>query len=275
MLTSVRPSVKDGVTRVDHGRARRGAPRTSTSSWRSSRRRARSRTYPCHSRIARTRGCTAPCSRASTAGTGQRAAGRRPDRRRRRRPRRGGAPPPRAKRAGRSPVTPRRVLHEKRALIWPIAIALFLNVALFAVRRLSAVAEGRRRGAGGRGLGRRADRRAARPRGHGHRAGQGAGGRRAAEVLRRGPAARLSGARRITFLRIEQLAAAVQPAAGARSVGPEAAARQRLVKFTYTAVALGRVPQYPAVHPRARNGAGVPGARERRADAERSDEPGR
>ena len=74
-----------------------------------------------------------------------------------------------------APVTPaRRVLREKRPLIWPLAIALIAECRAVRHRRLSAVEEGRRRRAGGRGVCRGAPGRPARlRRGAGHDRRQG------------------------------------------------------------------------------------------------------
>ena len=142
-----------------------------------------------------------------------------------------------------APVTPaRRMLREKRTLIWPIAIALMLNAALYAIVVYPLSKKVGRRGAGGRGVCR------ARSRPPGATTTR----RRPPSPARHQADAELqkfysevlppdvSGARRITFLRIEQLRRAVRPApASARRRTRTAMRDSQLAKFIYTAALSG------------------------------------
>jgi Tfp pilus assembly protein PilO len=138
-------------------------------------------------------------------------------------------------------VTPaRRVLREKRALIWPIAIALILNVALYAivVYPLSKKVAGGEQAAAAAAAALQAARRD-------HAAARAtiAGKAQAdvelekfyGEVL----PPDMSGARRITFLRIEQLAAQSDLRLERETSNPKAQHDSQLVKFTYTAALSG------------------------------------
>ena len=77
----------------------------------------------------------------------------------------------------------------------------------------------------------------------------------------------VSGARRITFLRIEQLATQAGSAARARDLESTAAARQQPGQVHLRCRALGGVSEHPPLHPRSRNRAGISRARERPVDS--------
>jgi Tfp pilus assembly protein PilO len=134
-------------------------------------------------------------------------------------------------------VTPaRRVLREKRALIWPIAIALILNVALYAivVYPLSKKVAGGEQAAEAAAAALQAARRD-------HAAARAtiAGKAQADVELQKFYGEVLppdiSGARRITFLRIEQLAAQCDLRLVRETSNPHEQRDSQLVKFTYTA----------------------------------------
>jgi Tfp pilus assembly protein PilO len=138
-------------------------------------------------------------------------------------------------------VTPaRRVLREKRALIWPIAIALILNVALYAivVYPLSKKVAGGEQAADAAAAALQAARRD-----HAAARAMIAGKAQAdvelekfyGEVL----PPDMSGARRITFLRIEQLAAQSDLRLERETSNPKAQTDSQLVKFIYTATLSG------------------------------------
>jgi Tfp pilus assembly protein PilO len=138
-------------------------------------------------------------------------------------------------------VTPaRRVLREKRALIWPIAIALILNVALYAivVYPLSKKVAGGEQAADAAAAALQAARRD-----HAAARAMIAGKAQAdvelekfyGEVL----PPDMSGARRITFLRIEQLAAQSDLRLERETSNPKAQHDSQLVKFTDTAALTG------------------------------------
>ena len=246
MLTSVRPAVQGRRDARRRWSCWAGAPTTSTSSWRSSRRRARFDDVLPAQRGSH-RGRAAPrrdrehvhrqSSRTSAAAEAA------PAQRRRQGHAVSGHAGARSRRKREAPVTPaRRVLREKRALIWPIAIALIAERRSVRRRRLSAVEEGRRRRAGRRGICR------ALAAAHGATST-----RRTATVPGKEQADAelqkfygdvlppdMSGARRITFLRLAQLAHAVRPAPRARDIEREAASRTATSsKFTYTAALSG------------------------------------
>lgn len=138
-------------------------------------------------------------------------------------------------------MTPaRRVLREKRALIWPIAIALILNVALYAivVYPLSKKVAGGEQAADAAAAALQAARRD-----HAAARAMIAGKAQAdvelekfyGEVL----PPDMSGARRITYLRIEQLAAQSDLRLERETSNPKAQHDSQLVKFTYTATLSG------------------------------------
>ena len=134
-------------------------------------------------------------------------------------------------------MTPaRRVLREKRALIWPIAIALILNVALYAivVYPLSKKVAGGEQAAEASAATLRAAR-------HDYDSARAtiAGKAQADVELQKFYGEVLppdmSGARRITFLRIEQLAAQNALRLERETSDPSPQRDSQLVKFTYTA----------------------------------------
>jgi hypothetical protein len=138
-------------------------------------------------------------------------------------------------------VTPaRRVLREKRALIWPIGIALILNVALYAivVYPLSQKVAGGEQAAEASAAALQAARRD-----HDAARAMIAGKAQAdvelekfyGEVL----PPDISGARRITFLRMEQLAARCDLRLERETSDPSVQRDSQLVKFTYTAALSG------------------------------------
>ena len=163
-----------------------------------------------------------------------------------------------------------RILHEKRRLIWPIVIVLLLNVALFAfvvypLSRKVANGEQDAQASAAALAAARSDNAAAR-----------------ATVMGKGQAdvelqkfyatvlpPDMSGARRITFLRIDQLARECDLRLDRENSTQKPIRDSSLVKVTYSASLSGEYRGHPALHPRDRNGAGVPGARERRAGAGR------
>jgi Tfp pilus assembly protein PilO len=138
-------------------------------------------------------------------------------------------------------VTPaRRVLHEKRALIWPIAIALILNVALYAgvVYPLSKKVAGGEAAAAASAAALNAARRD-------HAAARAtiAGKAQADVELQKFYGEVLppddSGARRITFLRMEQLAAQHNLRLERQTSIPKPQQDSQLVKFVYTVALSG------------------------------------
>jgi Tfp pilus assembly protein PilO len=138
-------------------------------------------------------------------------------------------------------VTPvRRVLHEKRKLIWPIAIALILNVALFAivVYPLSKKVAGGEQAAEASALALQAARRdfdAAKATIAGKAQADAELQKFYGEVL----PPDVSGARRITFLRIEQLAAQCDLRLERETTNPDGMRDSQLVKFIYRAALSG------------------------------------
>jgi Tfp pilus assembly protein PilO len=134
-------------------------------------------------------------------------------------------------------VTPaRRVLREKRALIWPIAIVLLLNAALYAVvvYPLAEKVAGGEQAAEASAAALRAARRD-------HEAARAmiAGKAQADVELEKFYGDVLppdvSGARRITFLRMEQLATQCNVRLERETSSPKEQRDSRLIKFVYTA----------------------------------------
>jgi hypothetical protein len=138
-------------------------------------------------------------------------------------------------------VTPaRRVLQEKRALIWPIAIALVVNVALYAI----VVSPLSRKVAGGQEAAEASTAAlAAAQRDHAAARATVAGKKQADVELAKFYddvlPADLSGARRITFLRMQQLADKCDLRLQRETSDPKAQRESQLVKFTYTAALSG------------------------------------
>jgi Tfp pilus assembly protein PilO len=138
-------------------------------------------------------------------------------------------------------MTPaRRVLTEKRGLIWPIAIALLVNVAVYAilVHPLSQKVAGGEQEAQASAASLAAARRdyaAARATVAGKAQADAELQRFYNDVL----PPDISGARRITFLRIEQLAARSNLRLERETSDPKPQRDSELVKFTYTATLSG------------------------------------
>lgn len=134
-------------------------------------------------------------------------------------------------------MTPaRRVLTEKRALIWPIAMALLVNVAVYAilVSPLSQKVAGGEQEAQASATALAAARRdyaAARATVAGKAQADAELQKFYNDVL----PPDISGARRITFLRIEQLAEQSNLRLERETSGPKPQRDSELVKFTYTA----------------------------------------
>ena len=138
-------------------------------------------------------------------------------------------------------MTPaRRVLQEKRALIWPVAIALVVNLALYAI----VVSPLSRKVAGGQQAAEAsAAALEAAQRDHAAARATVAGKKQAdielakfyGDVL----PSDLSGARRITFLRMEQLADQCDLRLQRETSDPKPQRESQLVKFTYTAALSG------------------------------------
>jgi hypothetical protein len=133
-----------------------------------------------------------------------------------------------------------RILHEKRRLIWPIAIALILNVALFAavvypLSRRVANGEAAARAASAALDAARRDFAAARATVAGKTEADEALEQFYADVL----PPDISGARRITFLRLDQLAKECNLRLERESTEPKTVRGSALVKFTYTASLAG------------------------------------
>ncbi len=138
-------------------------------------------------------------------------------------------------------MTPaRRVLTEKRALIWPLAIALLINVAVYAivVRPLSLKVAGGEQQAKASETALAAARRdyaAARATVAGKAQADSELQKFYTDVL----PPDISGARRITFLRIEQLARQANLRLVRETSDPKPQRDSDLVKFTYTATLSG------------------------------------
>jgi Tfp pilus assembly protein PilO len=134
-------------------------------------------------------------------------------------------------------VTPAgRILQEKRGLIWPVAIVLLLNVAVFAavVYPLSKKVANGEQDAQASGASLNAARRdyaAARATVTGKTQADAELKKFYADVL----PPDLSGARRITYLRIEQLANDSNLRLARENTEPRAVRESNLVKVTYTA----------------------------------------
>jgi Tfp pilus assembly protein PilO len=138
-------------------------------------------------------------------------------------------------------MTPaRRVLREKRALIWPIAIALVLNAALYAVvvyPLAEKVAGGEQAAAASTAALRAArnDQQAARAMVAGKAQADVELQKFYGDVL----PPDVSGARRITFLRMEQLATQNDLRLERETSSPKEQNDSQLVKFVYTAALSG------------------------------------
>ena len=133
-----------------------------------------------------------------------------------------------------------RILHEKRRLIWPIAIVLILNVALFAavvypLSRKVASGEADARAATDALDSARRDFAAARATVTGKSQASEALSRFYADVL----PPDLSGARRITFLRLDQLAKECNLRLEREGTERNSVRGSSLVKFSYTAKLAG------------------------------------
>jgi hypothetical protein len=134
----------------------------------------------------------------------------------------------------------RRVLQEKRALIWPIAIALLVNVALYAMvvyplSRKVAGAEHEGRASATALAAARRDDEAARATVSGKGQADVELQKFYSEVL----PPDISGARRITFLRMEKLADQCNLRLQRETSEPNPQRDSPLVKFTYTAALSG------------------------------------
>jgi hypothetical protein len=135
---------------------------------------------------------------------------------------------------------PARVFREKQAFIWPIAIALLVNLAVYAivVYPLSAkVAGGEQasQAAAAALAGARRDYAAARA----TVAGKGQADLELQKFYSDVLPPDVSGARRITFLRIEQLATQAGLRLERETSTPQPQRESNLVKFTYTATLSG------------------------------------
>jgi Tfp pilus assembly protein PilO len=140
-------------------------------------------------------------------------------------------------------VTADRIFREKRGLIWPIVIALLVNVAVYAivVYPLSKKVAGGEQAAETSALALGAARRdyaAARA----TVAGKGQADLELQKFYRDVLPADVSGARRITFLRIEQLATQAGLLLERETSAPQTQRDSNLVKFTYTAALSGEYP---------------------------------
>jgi Tfp pilus assembly protein PilO len=138
-------------------------------------------------------------------------------------------------------MTPaRRVLHEKRTLIWPIAIALLVNVAVYAIlvyplsQKVAGGEQEAQASASALAAARR-DYTAARATVAGKAQADAELQKFYNDVLPPDS----SGARRITFLRIEQLAAQSNLRLERETSDPKPQRDSELVKFTYTATLSG------------------------------------
>lgn len=133
-----------------------------------------------------------------------------------------------------------RVLHEKRGLIWPIAIALLLNAAVSAIvvyplsKKVAGGEEAAAASAAALGAARR-DYAAARA----TVAGKGQADQELQKFYGEVLPPDVSGARRITFLRIEQLATRSGLRLERETSSPQTERDSALVRFTYTAALSG------------------------------------
>jgi Tfp pilus assembly protein PilO len=137
-------------------------------------------------------------------------------------------------------IPARRVLTEKRALIWPIAIALLVNVAVYAIlvyplsQKVAGGEQEAQASAAALGAARR-DYAAARATIAGKAQADAELQRFYNDVL----PPDISGARRITFLRIERLAAQSNLRLERETTDPKPQRDSELVKFTYIATLSG------------------------------------
>jgi hypothetical protein len=137
-------------------------------------------------------------------------------------------------------VTAGRVLQEKRRLIWPIVIALIANAALYAIvlyplsRKVAGGEQAAEASAATLGAARR-DYAAARA----TVAGKGQADTELQKFYTDVLPPDVSGARRITFLRIEQLATQAGLRLERETSSPQLQRESSLVKFTYTAALSG------------------------------------
>ena len=133
-----------------------------------------------------------------------------------------------------------RMLHEKRGLIWPIAIALLLNAAVYAIvvyplsKKVAGGEEAAAASAAALGEARR-DYAAARA----TVAGKGQADQELQKFYGEVLPPDVSGARRITFLRIEQLATKSGLRLERETSSPQPERDSTLVRFTYTAALSG------------------------------------
>ena len=224
---------RDDVTMIGPGQD--GRP-TSTSSWRSSRRHGTLRRMSSRRQLGTDRRRAAARDDSSSVYVGavaepEPASGRRPrlrspkprsEARQRPTPARGEVPPPAPAPAGRrAPVMDaRRVLTEKRRLILPIAIALLVNVALFAIvvyplsKKVAGGEQESQAATDGAECGQ-----ARLSSGPATVEGQGPGRSGAAEVLQRSPAARHERARAGSRFSDPAARAAVRPSGRAHELG--------------------------------------------------------
>jgi hypothetical protein len=135
---------------------------------------------------------------------------------------------------------PARVFREKRALIWPVAIALIVNLGVYAIvvyplsQKVAGGEEASRASAAALSAARR-DYAAARA----TVAGKGQADLELQKFYTDVLPPDVSGARRITFLRIEQLATQAGLRLQRETSSPQSQRESNLVKFTYTAVLSG------------------------------------
>ena len=130
-----------------------------------------------------------------------------------------------------------RVFQEKRALIWPIAIALVINLAVYAMvvyPLAQKVANGEQASAAALAAARRDDAAA-----RSTVAGKGQADIELQKFYGDVLPPDVSGARRITFRRIEQMARKAGLRLERETSSPQPQRESRLVKFTYTAVLSG------------------------------------
>ena len=136
-----------------------------------------------------------------------------------------------------------RVFREKRALIWPIVVALILNIAVYAIvvyplaRKVAGGEQAAEASAAALGAARR-DYAAARA----TVAGKGQADIELQKFYSEILPPDVSGARRITFLRIEQLATQAGLRLERETSSPQPQRESNLVKFTYTAALSGEYP---------------------------------
>jgi Type II secretion system (T2SS), protein M subtype b len=137
-------------------------------------------------------------------------------------------------------MTAARVLQEKRTLIWPIAIALLVNLAVYGIvvyplsKKVAGGEQAAEASAAALGAARR-DYAAARA----TVAGKGQADLELQKFYSEVLPPDVDGARRITFLRIEHLATEAGLRLERGTSSPQAQRDSNLVKFTYTASLLG------------------------------------